>query len=179
MTDMLRILRRKLRASRAWWALGGLMVCVMPSCEEREAEVASAVVAEPMADHECGACGMIVREEPSPRAQLVHRDGTHVWFCSIADVVAYMGAPSPHGRIQALWVETLDVAVEPSANGVAARPWMRAEEATFVLGVPRERVMGQAVLTFASATDASSAAARLGGSVVAWSDVVVALGGVP
>jgi copper chaperone NosL len=156
------------------WAL------LLSGCSGSGGQAAEApVTAEPLGDHECGACGMIVREEPSPRAQLVHRDGTHVWFCSMTDVVAYMGAPSPHGAVRAVWVESLDVTVDPAADEVAARPWLRAADASYVLGVTRERVMGQAVLSFASEADATASAARLGGRVATWSEVVVALGGVP
>lgn len=134
---------------------------------------------EPIGDHECGACGMIVREEPSPRAQLVHRDGTHVWFCSIADEVAYASAPSPHGRVETVWVETLPADVDPMTFDASARPWARVESATFVLGVTRERVMGVPVLAFGSNEDARAAATRLGGRVSSWDQVVVALHGTP
>ncbi len=146
-----------------------------------EAERSGEVITqpEPIADHECGACGMIVREQPSPRGQVVHHDGTHVWLCSLADLVAYASAPSPHGRVEERWVETLAADVDPAADDVAQRPWTRVADAHFVFGVERESVMGTAVLTFAGAADASSAAARLHGQVVEWSDVERALGGTP
>lgn len=134
---------------------------------------------EPIADHECGACGMIVREQPSPRGQVVHRDGTHVWLCSLADVVAYAAAPSPHGRVEQTWVETLAADVDPAADEVTQRPWARAEDAHYVLGVARDSVMGTAVLAFASAADASAAAERLHGRVAGWDEIVRVLGGTP
>lgn len=122
---------------------------------------------------------MIVREEPSPRAQLVHHDGTHVWFCSVADEVAYASAPSPHGRVEHVWVETSPVDVDPASVDAAPRPWVAVERASFVLGVTRERVMGESVLAFEAETDARTAATRLGGRVSSWEQVVVALHGAP
>lgn len=149
-------------------------------CGGREQEApGEAAQPEPIADHECGACGMIVREQPSPRGQVVHRDGTHVWLCSLADVVAYAAAPSPHGRVEQIWVETLAVDVDPARDELVERPWARAEGAHFVLGIERESVMGTPVLAFASATDASAAAERLHARVAGWDEVVRALGGSP
>ncbi len=153
---------------------------VLLACGGDEGPGAGATAApEPIADHDCGACGMIVREQPSPRAQVVHRDGTHVWFCSIADVVAYLGSPSGHGRIEQIWVETLAPDTDPAANDVAERPWTHAGDAAFVLGVERERVMGTAVLAFATRADAEAAAGRLGARAASWDEVVTALGGTP
>ncbi len=146
---------------------------------EQSASSGAAARPEPIAEHDCASCGMIVREQPSPRGQVVHRDGTHEWFCSIADVVAYVGAPSPHGRIEHVWVETQAVDVDPAANATADLPWMPAADAFFVLGVERERVMGPGVLVFASEADARSAAERLHGRMARWDEVVTALGGTP
>lgn len=134
---------------------------------------------EPISDHECGSCGMIVREQPSPRAQLVHRDGTHAWFCSIADLVAYQGSPSPHGRVERAWVEALPADFDPQANEVAQEDWVEAERATFVLGVERDMVMGTPALSFASADEARAAAERLGARAESWDDARRELGGAP
>ena len=163
------------------WLFFLLTVCVARAtlgCGGEEAgSRAETAQPEPIADHECGACGMIVREQPSPRGQVVHHDGTHVWLCSLADLVAYSAAPSPHGRVEHQWVETLEADVDLDVNDVAPRPWVQVADARFVLGVERESVMGTAALVFASAADAGSAAARLHGRVVGWDDVVQALGG--
>lgn len=160
-------------------SLAGLAPMLL-GCGGEEGPGAGATAApEPIADHDCGACGMIVREQPSPRAQVVHRDGTHVWFCSIADVVAYLGSPSGHGRIEQIWVETLAADADPAADDVADRPWAHASDAAFVLGVERERVMGAAVLAFATRADADAAASRLGARAASWDEVVRALGGTP
>jgi copper chaperone NosL len=146
--------------------------------EERASAGASAH-AEPIAEHECGSCGMIVREQPAPRAQVVHRDGTHAWFCSVGDVVAYLGAPSPHGRIEHVWVEVVEADVDLASTDVSEGTWVESTSAHYVLGVARPNVMGTPVLAFASAADAASAASRLGGRPASWSEVVTALGGTP
>lgn len=156
--------------------LGG----VLAACGgETAPSSAASSVAEPIGEHECGACGMIVREQPAPRAQVVHRDGTHVWFCSVGDVVAYLGAPSPHGRIEHVWVEVVAADVDLASTDVSERPWAEVASAHYVLGVTRPDVMGTPVLAFASAADASAAATRLGARTASWNEVVTALGGTP
>ena len=32
----------------------------------------------------CTACGMVVREQPAPRGQVIHRDGTRVFLCDFS-----------------------------------------------------------------------------------------------
>ena len=87
---------------------------------------------------------MIVREQPSPRAQLVHADGTRVYFCAVADLLTYLQAPSPHGAAEAIFVEANDAGAEdPVAHDTARRPWIPAADARFVAGIQRPRVMGE------------------------------------
>lgn len=144
-----------------------------------DTSLAATAPAESFADHECGTCGMIVREQPSPRAQVVHRDGTHAWFCSMADLVAYLDAPSTHGRIEQVWVETLPADTDPASANLEEHPWAHASEAFFVVGIDRVGVMGTPVLAFATEADADGAAGRLRGHAARWSEVVTMLGGTP
>lgn len=118
--------------------------------------------------HECGACGMIVREQSAARGQLVHRDGTRQFFCSIGDLLAYLEAPSPHGAVLATFVETLDPGTDPREFSVAARPWVPAASAHYVTGVPKPRVMGRPVLVFETEGQARSVGERYSGTVVSW-----------
>lgn len=153
-------------------ALGlGAMIA---GCAGAGAEVVVDRTPHAIDDHECASCGMIVREQPSPRGQAVHRDGERVFFCSLADLVAYQAAPSPHGRLVATWVEALPVELDPAAHDARPQPWIEASEATFVLGVERT-VMGTPALTYASEADARAVAERVGGRALPWTDAQVAL----
>lgn len=129
------------------------------------------VHAEHIDGQECGACGMIVREQSSARAQLVHRDGTRHFFCSIGDLLAYLEAPSPHGAVRATYVEALDPGADPREFSVEPRPWVSAESAHFVTGVAKPRVMGRPVLVYETAEQARAAATQYGGTVVPWHDL--------
>ncbi|MDH5490406.1 MAG: nitrous oxide reductase accessory protein NosL [Myxococcales bacterium] len=139
-----------------------------PGCGSEEAAPAAATQAEPIADHECASCGMIVREQPSPRGQLVHRDGTRLFFCSIDDLMVYRKAPSPHGAIRAIFVEANDPEADPIPHDLRPRPWIAAAEAFFVVGAPRERIMGPPVLVYAERAAATRVAERVGGEAIGW-----------
>ena len=111
---------------------------------------------------------MIVREQSSPRAQLVHRDGTRQYFCAIGDLLAYLPVPSPHGRVEAVFVEAMDAKVaEPLAFDPSPRPWIAAADGHYVVGIERH-VMGVPVLVYGASGDAEAVARRVGGRVVDW-----------
>ena len=127
--------------------------------------------AEPIGVHECAACGMVVREQPAPRAQVVHRDGTREYFCSLSDLLQYVKTPSSHGAIAQVFVELLDPAADPTQISPEARPWALAEGAHFVVGVARPGIMGATVLTYATAAEATAAAKKPGGKVKSWAEL--------
>lgn len=119
----------------------------------------------------CGVCGMVVREMPAPRGQVVHADGHREFFCGIGDLRAYVQAPSPHGKIVAVYVETLPDGVDPSKRSTDPRPWTPADQAWFVFGAKRPGVMGLPVLAFADRVGAEKAAKALGTRAVRWADL--------
>lgn len=145
--------------------LAGALVLLV-GCSE-SADSAAAAVAENFVDEPCAACGMFVHEQPSPRGQVVHRDGTREYFCAIADMLAYLEAPSPHGEAVGVYVEVMPADVEPSSRDTAARPWIEAAGASYVIGIERS-VMGEPVLSFANAAQARAAATRLSARALDW-----------
>ena len=143
------------------------LLLLLSGCGDTETEGSDApAAAVPLDSHECAACGMIVRDQPSPRGQLIHRDGTRAFFCSIADMRTYAEAPSPHGEPTAFFVEVNDPgADDPLAHDFEPRPWLAGGEAHFVVDIDRERIMGPPVLVYAEADDAARIAERLDGEV--------------
>lgn len=125
---------------------------------------------------ECAACSMVVREQPSPRGQLVHRDGTRKFFCALADMMQYLRAPSAHGKPKAIFVEVNDPAARsPKEISKTSRPWIAAAAAHYVVGVERRGVMGTPALAYAAKNDAARVAKRYKAKVVAWSRLELAL----
>ena len=97
---------------------------------------------------ECGVCGMTVADQPSPRGQVAHRDGEHVFFCSLGDLAVSLDAPGPRGTPEALWVEVLPAGLDPADHDTAPQAWVLADEAVYQFG-PARRVLGRPVLSFA------------------------------
>ncbi len=124
--------------------------------------------AEAFDDAECAACGMVVREQPSPRAQLVHRDGHRAHFCSMGDLLTYHKAPSSHGKPAAVFVEVMPPEAKASIHDRAALPWAKAANASYVVGFSRPGIMGAPVLVFADTKAAKTAAIRERGRMVDW-----------
>ncbi len=143
------------------------------SCDKKpsDAHAAAATSAAPIGIAECAACGMVVREQPAPRGQVVHRDGTRVHLCSIGDMVHYLQTPSPHGKPAKIHVEALPVDFDPTGTDTNERPWVDAEKASYVVGVERKRVMGRAVLAYAERAQAEAAAKRLSGQLKTWEEL--------
>ena len=151
------------------------LLALLVGCDDDAAAEASTVEAVSFEHHECAACGMIVREQPAPRGQLVHRDGTRVHFCAISDLAAYVGAPSPHGEPVGIFVEAMAPDVSPDDLSTVEGAWVDVHEASFVVGEFTRPVMGRPVLTFSSEGHGREAAERLGGRALDWSGLLAEL----
>ena len=148
-----------------------LFACSTPQ-EEAAAEM---VVASAFDVDECAACGMLVRDQPAPRGQIVHRDGTRVFLCSLSDMTTYLGAPSAHGAPKGLFVEEIAPDFAPTELSSAPTPWLNAADAHYVVGVDRPRIMGTPALAYRAESDASRIAASHGASLVTWPGLPAAL----
>jgi len=134
---------------RAQTARALLLLLVLGACEPDSARDSAATIAPaPIADQEDAVCGMLVREQSAPRAQVVHRDDSRFFFCSVGDLLAHLAAPSRHGAVQRVFVEVMDPGEDPLASHTGAHPWIDADEAVFVVEVERRGVMGAPVLVY-------------------------------
>ena len=110
-----------------------------------------------LSDQEDAVCGMLVRMQSAPRGQVVHRDGSRFFFCSLGDMLIHLGAPSPHGRVEAVFVEVMDPAEDPKLSHTGEHPWMPAADVVFVVGIDRPGIMGAPVLVYANQAEADRA----------------------
>ncbi len=122
--------------------------------------------AQPIGLAECAVCGMVVAEQPAPRGQAVHRDGTRAHLCSLGDLRAYVQVPNPRGAPLAIYVETLPA--DDLALTTAPHAWTPADAAHYVSAPDRGTIMGHPLLAFADRTLAESVAAATSQSVLTW-----------
>ena len=120
----------------------------------------------------CAACGMVVSEQPAPRGQMIHRDRTRVFFCSLGDMVRYYEAPSPHGQPVAVYVELMDPSTSPTLLSMEPRPWAQGQETAYVLGLPRTGIMGEPIMAYATEAQADQVIRAHGGHLVEWNDLI-------
>ncbi len=148
-----------------WLVLGVLLL----GCGSRaEQGGAAPVQAVDPGGAECAVCGMVVREQPAPRGQVVHRDGTHAFVCSLGDLRAYLQTPGPRGEPVATYVEGLPDGADLHLLDTDPQPWIPAEDAHYVVGFARPSVMGLPIGSFASERGAALAASALSGHQATW-----------
>jgi nitrous oxide reductase accessory protein NosL len=151
-------------AAGARWSPAALAAIALLSCgapdEGDETRHHQAVA---LADQEDEVCGMLVREQSAPRSQVVHRDGSRFFFCSLGDMLVHLGAPSPHGRAESVFVEVMEPAEDPMQSHTGEHPWVPAADAVYVVGVERQGIMGEPVLAYLSLSEAERAMQEHGG----------------
>jgi copper chaperone NosL len=127
---------------------------------------------EPIGTSECAVCGMVVREQPAPRGQLIYGDGDHAFTCSLHGLHLLVRAPDPQGKPVAIYVEALEPSFDWTQSSTAPLPWVSANEAYFVAGAKRELVMGPPLLSYAEVEAAQGSANQLGVRPLRWKDLV-------
>lgn len=150
-------MQRTCRAAAA--ALFAFSLCGASGCGTDEVSN-SATTVEPISieDSEDPVCGMLVRNQSAPRAQVRHRDGTNLAFCSLGDLLVHLSAPSRHGEVARIFVEVMRPDEDPMESHTGAHPWAPAADVFFVVGVPRRGIMGRPILSY---RDAATAAATV------------------
>lgn len=136
----------------------------MSGCDQSGPATARMHEAAALTDQEGAVCGMLVRAQSAPRSQIVHRDGSRFFFCSLGDMLVHLGAPSPHGRAEAIFVEAMLPEEDPLQSHTGDHPWVPAEDATYVVGVARQGIMGEPVLAYATRGEAEAAMLEHGGA---------------
>jgi nitrous oxide reductase accessory protein NosL len=115
---------------------------------------------------------MYILNQPAPRAQILHRNGEHVFFCSIGDMLTYNQIPSPLGKATKIWVEVINKDVNPTLHNTDTYPWIDHKEAHYVTNVNRTMVMGYPVIALQSKADSEYLQKSYGGQLADWEQLV-------
>jgi thiamine biosynthesis lipoprotein len=137
-----------------------LLACLTlsASCSPEDADRAGELEPVEIEDQAGAVCGMLVRDQSAPRAQVIHRDGERAFLCSIGDLLIYLEAPSPHGAPSQVLVEAMDPSEDPSESHTGPHPWVPAELGVYVVGIERRGIMGAPVLVYRSQESAQRVA---------------------
>jgi nitrous oxide reductase accessory protein NosL len=137
-----------------------LTAYLLVGCPSDEGESGPATTrgAQSLAGSEGAVCGMVVSEQPAPRAQVVHRDGTRLFLCGIGDLLVHLEARSPHGAPVEIYVEAMEVDDDPRDVHLGVHEWVRAEGAAFRIGDERPPlIMGEPIMVYRDRSTAESA----------------------
>lgn len=151
--------------SRRYLLVFSFMVLLMMtgacSTSEHETDSAQRSGTQSLAGAEGAVCGMVVSEQPAPRAQVVHRDGTRLHLCGIVDLLVHLDARSPHGEPTEIYVEAMEVDEDPREVSFGEHDWIRAESAIYRIGDERPQlIMGEPVMVYRDRASAESAVAH-------------------
>lgn len=152
--------------------LVAVLVLSIAACGPAE-EAGESVSVAPVAidDQEGAVCGMLVRDQSAPRAQVIHRDGERSFLCSIGDLLAYLEVPSPSGEALEVLVEVMEPDEDPLASHPEPHPWMRAADAVYVIGIPRRGIMGEPVLVYVDIETAEQVTAGTSARIVDFAEL--------
>ncbi len=114
----------------------------------------------------CAACGMVVREQPAPRGQVLHRDGSREFLCSIDDLTHYLEVPSPKGKPVAVYAELMPDGHQTTDLDTTWKHWAEVADLIFVTGIDRDGVMGEPALTYRTKDAAEKAAEKFAGKIM-------------
>ena len=145
-----------------------LSLLALASCQQKETLADTSDTLHPIdADTEtCAACGMVIREQPAPRGQVIHRNGDRQFLCSIDDLLQYLELPSPSGKPVGIFSEVMPDAHAPDNMDTSFQAWKEASTLFYVTGIKRKGVMGAPVLSYDTAEAAGNAAKKSGGKVL-------------
>jgi len=137
---------------RRFVLLAAVIAALAPSitgCGPSDDEAGSVSLAPvEIADQAGAVCGMLVRDQSAPRAQVIHADGERSFLCSIGDLLVYLDAPSPHGDPLQVLVEVMEPDEDPLESHLEPHPWMGAADAAYVIGIERPGIMGEPVMVY-------------------------------
>jgi copper chaperone NosL len=148
-----------------------LAATLLMGCTDTKVADAVKLAPQPPGLAECAVCGMVVREQPAPRGQVVYRDGQHHFTCSLGDLRASLQSPGPLGHPVQVYVESLPEGFDPTSTDPGPHPWMPAEDGWYVFGADRPQVMGIPALSFADREAAEVAAISFSTAPVPWEAV--------
>jgi len=136
------------------------MAIVLAACAEETNDLDHVLRGHPqsMLGTEGAVCSMVVSEQPAPRAQVLHRDGTRLFLCGIADLLIHLDSPSPHGMPVEIYVEAMEIDEDPREISRGEHEWIRAESAIYRIGDERPPIiMGAPVMVYRDREEAGEA----------------------
>jgi copper chaperone NosL len=111
------------------------------------------------ADATCASDGMMLMEFEGPKAQILWESGERSYFCEAREAFEFWTNPIERNRMDGFFVQDFG-GIEWGAH---PDRWIRAQDATFVIGSNKLGAMGISYVSFSKPSDASSFQLKHGG----------------
>ena len=123
--------------------------------------IPQAVAQEPSNDTACALDGMMLKDFPGPKAQILYVEGKPDFFCDLMELFSTTLMPEQKRQIAAMFVQDMGKTDwdHPSAH------WIAAKTAVYVVGSKKLGSMGPTFGSFANAQDAEIFAKKEGGKI--------------
>lgn len=149
-----------------------LAVLLLPGCGDSDPETLAAPVPIEAGDS-CHVCGMLISEHPGPKGEaFLDRQGEALKFCSTLELFTFLKQPENETRLSHAYVHDIGVTTWDTP---ADEAFVRASEATYVVGHDRRGAMGHTLASFAEQADAEAFREAHGGELVAYDDITLDL----
>lgn len=157
---------------RKFARLACLSALLLVACSQ---PVQTTVAQEPDADTACALDGMILKDYPGPKAQILYAEGKPDFFCDLMELFRVLLMPEQKRQISALYVQ--DMGKTDWAQPVGH--WIDAKKAFYVVGSKKAGSMGPTFGTFGNEQDAHTFMQQEGGRILSFDQItpdMVALG---
>lgn len=135
------------------------------------AQQASVGPVDPASGEQCQLDGMVLRDYPGPKGQILYADGSIEYFCDTIELLSLYLAPEQVRKVAGVY--TQDMA--KTDWDAPAGHWIDASKAFYVQGSSRTGSMGPTFASFSTRADAEKFAGEFGGKVLAFSDITPAM----
>jgi copper chaperone NosL len=147
---------------------GNIAACILAlllaACG-REIQTASAL--EPNGDTACAVDGMLLKDFPGPKAQIIYAEGKPDFFCDLMDLFSMVLSPEQKRKVAAVFVQDMGKTDwdHPQGN------WIDAKTAIYVAGSKKPGSMGMTFGSFSKMQDAQSFVKAEGGKIVRFDQI--------
>jgi copper chaperone NosL len=126
---------------------------------------------EPADDTACALDGMLLKDFPGPKAQILYAEGKPDFFCDLMDLFATVLAPEQKRHVAAMFVQDMGKTDwdHPQGN------WIDAKTALYVVGSKKAGSMGPTFGSFSDRQDAEAFMNKEGGRIVRFDEITPGL----
>jgi copper chaperone NosL len=143
---------------------GCILALLLAACSRT---IEPIVALEPGGDTACALDGMLLKDFPGPKAQIVYAEGKPDFFCDLMDLFSTVLVPEQKRRVAAMFVQDMGKTgwEHPQGN------WIDAKTAIYVAGSKKLGSMGTTFGSFANMQDAQAFMKTEGGKIVRFDQI--------